>query len=516
MKKANSIDLNTVPGFGKLLKYYLSSSDNFDKKSIEKRLIFRGEFEHRELLYTLLTEQNKNIILGSESKKNIELLKEKNTVCVTTGHQLTLMGGPLFVTYKILTVVKLVKEYSALFPDHHFVPVFWLASEDHDKAEIDHFTLHGKDFHWETDQTGAVGKFKNDGIISLIETIEKEINGLDTHLLDVFKKAYAQPDLSAATRFLVNELFGSYGIVIIDGDDKNLKQLLLPVIKQEINEKLVYTNVTKTNERLKSNGFEPTINPRELNLFLLTEHDRKRIEFTETGFRTVDDHFVWTIDEFMAYANENPEKISPNVLLRPVYQETILPNIAYVGGPAETEYWLQLDDLFTTCNIEAPQRVLRICNTLINEKNILKLHELGIKTEDLFENEADLIKKVTTLLGGENLNFESEKTELTKLYDQLAKKAKHIDVTLEGSVKAEHARQEKALENLFSKLVKAEKIKQETHINRVLKTRNAVLQSGKPQERSNTLAELSGIELKVFFDLVIASCELNTMNITVL
>jgi bacillithiol synthase len=514
MKKANSIDLNKVPGFGKLLKSYLASTNNFDKAAIEKRLNFRAKFEQRELLHKRLTDQNINLDLSPESKKNIELIKEKNTVCITTGHQLTLMGGPLFVAYKILTTIKLAKEYSGLFPDHHFVPVFWLASEDHDKAEIDHFTIHGKDFHWETGQTGAVGKFRNDGIDALIEKIASEINGLDQNLIEIFKKAYTQPTLSEATRYFVNGLFGSYGIVIIDGNDAALKKLLLPVIEKEITEKIVYINVNKTNEDLKSKGFEPAINPRELNLFLLTENDRKRLEFSNDGIKTVDNEIKWSKEEFSSFAVTNPEKISPNVLLRPVYQETVLPNIAYVGGPAETEYWLQLDDLFIACGIETPQRVLRICNTLINEKNASKLNELGIKTEDLFENEVELIKKVTTLLGGENLNFDGEKKELERLYSQLAIKAKNIDATLEGSVKAEHARQEKALENLFSKLIKAEKAKQETHISRVLKTRSTVLPNGKPQERINTLFETGNQSYLNLLALILEKGELNTMNIT--
>jgi bacillithiol biosynthesis cysteine-adding enzyme BshC len=516
MKKAISIDLNSVPGFGKLLKSHLSTNSGFESKTIEKQLNFRSEFKHREILNSRLIEQNKTIDLSSETQKNIALIKEKNTVCITTGHQLALIGGPLFVAYKILTTVKLAKQYKQKYPTHNFVPVFWLASEDHDKAEIDHFTVHGKDFHWETTQTGAVGKFNTDGIISLLENIEKEINGLDSNLIDLFKKAYLQKNISEATRYFVNELFGEYGVIIIDGDDKELKKLFLPTIKQEVTNKLAFTNVNITNEKLKAKGFEPAINPRELNLFLLTENDRKRIEFNEKRLRTTDESFNWSIDEFISFSYEHPEQISPNVLLRPIYQETILPNIAYVGGPAETEYWLQLDDLFLACGIETPQRVLRICNTLINEKNLSKLNELGLKTEDLFENETDLIKKVTTLLGGENLNFENEKNELAKLYDKLAIKAKHIDPTLEGSVKAEHARQEKALDGLFSKLVKAEKTKQEIHINRVVKSRNSVLPNGKPQERTNTLFETGNENHIALFNYILESAELNTMNIALI
>lgn len=521
MKKIDSIKLDEVPGFGKLLKAYLAggndlpSSDYFDKVSLGKQLDFRKKFEHRDLLNTVLNQQNKSITLSETTRKNIELLKKANTVCVTTGHQLALMSGPLFVTYKILTTIKLANEYSKLFPETNFVPVFWLASEDHDKAEIDHFSIHGKDFHWETEQTGAVGEFNCDGILALVEKIENEINGLDKNLISILKKAYSLPNLSDTTRFLLNELFGEFGLVIVDGNDTELKKLMAPVVEKEINEKIVFNNVSKANSKLISAGFEPAINPRELNLFLLTQNDRKRLEFTSEGIKTVDDSLKWTKNEFLEFANKNPEKISPNVLMRPVYQETVLPNIAYVGGPAETEYWLQLDELFLACGLQTPQRVLRICNTLISEKNVAVLEKTGLRIDDLFTTEDELTKKIVAVFGGNNLDFSSEKEDLGDIFDLLAIKAKQIDATLEGAVNAEHARQEKALENLLSKLVKAEKVKQENSINKILKIRNVILPNGKPQERSLTLLEVNGFELKEFFGFLLGDGELDGMNIFV-
>lgn len=515
MKKESTVALTKTPGFGKLLNAYIEGKNTalpspiFDvKKGIEAK----KNFPHRALLKTCLIEQNKGVSLSEKTRKNIELLGEKNTFCMTTGHQLALAGGPLFVAYKILTTIKLVNEAKKTNPDYHFVPVFWLASEDHDKEEIDHFSLFGKTIKWETNQTGAVGNFSTNGIADVLEKMVAETNGLDQSLAEKLKKAYAQKDLSSATRYLVNELFGEYGLVIIDGNDINLKRLFYPVIERELREKIAHASVKITNEKLVKAGFEPAIDPRELNLFLLAENDRRRLEFNHDQIETVDGGNTWKLAEFIDFASKNAERISPNVLLRPIYQETILPNLAYVGGPAETEYWLQLDDLFSALDLPMPQRVLRVCATVSNAKNLEKIKEAGLTLEDVFGDEAGLVKKITTLLGGENLDFTNEKLDFDALFTKLAIKAKAVDPTLEGAVNAEKARQEKALEGVFGRITKAEKTKQESAIGRIVKIRNSFLPNGKPQERSTTLLEVKG-DLKVFFDAVIEQADLNAMNV---
>lgn len=520
MKKTQTLSLDSVPGFGKLLKAFVSSaneslpaSNYFDSTLVQNRLDFRTKFEHRDILFQRLTAQNSVIDISEKTRSNIELIKEKNTVCITTGHQLALMGGPLFVTYKILTAIKLCQQYKSQFPAYNFVPVYWLASEDHDFEEINNFTVHGKEFKWETQERGAVGKFSTQGISDLILQMENEINGLDPDLLSKFKLAYSKNNLSEATRFLANELFGQYGLIIIDGNDTTLKKLFVPVLEKEVQEKATFKNVSSTNKKLEEAGFEPAINPRELNLFFLTENDRKRLEFSNESVKTVDNTSSWSIHDFLKLIHESPEKISPNVLMRPVYQETILPNLAYIGGPAETEYWLQLDALFEANALKTPLRILRICNTLLSEKNHNKIYEAGLDMVSILEPEEVLSKKIATALGGDNLNFTKEKNDFSTLFDNLTAKAKQIDVTLEGTIKAEKARQEKALENVFSKLIKAEKNKQEAAISRMLKIRNSILPNGKPQERTSTLFELNNSNYQELFGFILNDADLNVMNI---
>lgn len=517
-----SLALDKVPGFGKLLQAYTSNQlessyayHPFSKEAVMEKIKSRQGFAHRSVLTQVLKNQNAGLELTPLSQQHITLLQEENTFCVTTGHQLALLGGPLFVAYKILSCVKICNEYKKQFPDYHFVPVFWMASEDHDKEEINHFKLFGKTFTWDTTQTGAVGEFSNDGIPELLQQVEQEVNGLHPTLLQVFKTAYSLPTLSEATRYMANALFGKYGLVIIDGNDSRLKQLFIPIIEQEINQKIAFTSVQTQNTVLEKAGYEARINPRELNLFYLSPQNRVRLEFEEESIKTVDGSLRMSKTEFLTHCHEFPERISPNVLLRPVYQESILPNLMYVGGPAETEYWLQLDSLMRNTGLNTPFRQLRICHTMVPKKMMDKLEQSSFPLELLFAGEDKITKWVLAQSGNNEQLFSIEKQQLDQLFSNLAVKAKAIDATLEPAVLAEKTRQEKALENMIGRILKAEKTKHEAEINKFVKIKNTVLPEGSPQERTWTLLETGTIDLNVFFDTVMQS-EWNKMNIGIL
>src|SRR5690606_31940934 len=157
------------------------------------------------------------------SIKNIELLKSEKTFTVTTGHQLCLFTGPSYFIYKIISTINLAEELKKEFPVYDFVPVYWAASEDHDFEEINHFHLFGKKLEWKSEQSGAVGNFKTKKLETLLPALEEALGKSKNsdYLISLFKNAYLQhQNLADATRFIVNELFGEYGLVTIDGNDK--------------------------------------------------------------------------------------------------------------------------------------------------------------------------------------------------------------------------------------------------------------------------------------------------------
>ena len=210
--------------------------DNFQSQILEKR----SHHLDRSLLVKVLKEQNDFLSLSEFSKENIDLLKSDSTFSVTTGHQLCMFTGPLYFIYKIISTINLCEQLKEKYPTNNFIPVFWMASEDHDFNEVNHFYLYGKRIEWDTKQNGAVGRMNLDGFESIISNL-KSVLGFHKNtdrLINIFKQSYlVHNNLADATRYLVNELFGKYGLVIIDGDNKELKQRFIPQIRKDILDK---------------------------------------------------------------------------------------------------------------------------------------------------------------------------------------------------------------------------------------------------------------------------------------
>lgn len=501
------VDYDKIPGMGKLLRHYLKSDDYpdfFNDKSVHdyfKNTIERKtDFKFRTSLNAVLENQNKNLKLSDSSKKNIAKLKNENCFCITTGHQLSLAGGPLFVSYKILSAISLSQRLKKILPEYDFVPVFWMASEDHDKEEINHFYHHSTKLTWETAATGAVGEFKTNGITELLNSIPE----MNDSLRNILVESYTANTLSEATRRLMNALFGPYGLVIIDGNDKELKSQLVGIVEKEIREKIAYHSVKNTNEKLATKGFEPLIDPRELNLFLLDKNDRKRLVFEANTIQTVDGKFSMPIDDFITFCKSTPEKISPNVLLRPIYQETILPNIAYFGGPSELEYWLQLDELFSATKTPIPARLLRTSVTHLTEKSVEQIKSSGLPVELFFQSDYSLGDEFYKRNSDSVIDFSKVKLEIESIYNTVSEQSDAIDKTLTPSVKAELQKSLKGLEHLEGKLRKAEKAKMDVEINRLLKVRKQIFpMENSLQERVLTILDLQFTDVDQYFEAII-------------
>ena len=337
----------------KVLSEYISHFPNEENFSQQIKSKSANNID-RLLLYNVIRAQNKNVVLSSISNENIKSLKDKNTFSVTTGHQLCLFTGPLYFIYKIASTISLVNRLKTKYPKYNFVPIFWLASEDHDFAEVNSINLFNKKVVWDANQSGAVGRMNLEGIKSVIEQIQNIIGDSSNAqtLINIFKKVYNKDNnLSEATRALINELFGTYGLLIIDGDDVLLKQKISNVIENDINHSRFYNIIKKSSEKI-SVKYHAKAYVRPINFFKLSNGKRIRIKEKED---------VETIVN-------NPQLYSPNVLLRPIYQEMILPNIAYVGGGGELSYWFQLSKYFDHEKVMFPILILRNSVLLINSK----------------------------------------------------------------------------------------------------------------------------------------------------
>ncbi|MGZ3866438.1 MAG: bacillithiol biosynthesis cysteine-adding enzyme BshC [Bacteroidia bacterium] len=441
------------------------------------------DFLDRNVLVAELQKQNSGIKLSDAAHKNIEQLKNKNTYTITTGHQLCLATGPLYFIYKILSVINLCETLNKKFPQNYFVPVYWMASEDHDFEEVNHINLFNKKFTWNTDKKGRVGGFSLENIDSFLNEI-KDILGENENaksILQTLKSAYSQKDLSDATRFLVNELFGKYGLVILDGNSTTLKQQFVNEIKKDIFENFAFKAVNNSIGKLKSIGYEAQVTPREINLFYATKNSRERIVFENFKYKVLNTNSGFTKEELEKKIETETENFSPNVVTRPMYQQKIIPNAAYVGGPGELAYWLQYKAMFEEAGIAFPVLIPRNFVLYIEKGLQQRIEKLNLKVEDFFVPKDKLIKDFA--LKQQPFNLEKEKESLKKFYEDAKKKISSIDKTLEAASDAELQKNLKSLEQLEQKAVRAIKQKSEQSLNQIEAIHNRLFPENIPQER---------------------------------
>ncbi len=413
----------------------------------------------RNVLVDVLNAQYKSIVTSETTQKNINLLTQENTFTVVTGHQLNLFTGPLYFLYKIINTINLAKKLKTEFPENNFVPVYWMATEDHDFEEINHFYVKDSKLSWNVESNGVVGEHTTEALEKVFtefsSVLGKHANA--EYLKELFQKAYLEHTaLTAATQYLVNELFGGYGLVMIDGDSKELKQQFTPFVEQELFQQTTYDTVLKANKFLEKK-YNVQVNPREINLFYIKEGLRERIVFEDNQFKVNNTTESFTKEEIAVVLKKNPEYFSPNVLMRPLYQEVVLPNLCYIGGGGEIAYWLQLKNTFKEMNVPFPVLLVRNSVLLINTKEIQKAEKLNIQIEELFLKQEELIKQKVKEYSTLKIDFSEEKEQLQKMFLKLKPLVQQTDVSFEGALNAQEKKQLKGLENLEKRLLKAEK-----------------------------------------------------------
>ena len=436
--------------FSKLICDYLNKkpelsvfSGNFPdvkgfKNQIDsKKITFSAQ--SRNLLVDALKNQNKNIDVSEYTTQNIASLLDENTFTLTTGHQLNIFTGPLYFLYKIVTAINLADRLKKEFPQQNFVPVYWMATEDHDFEEIQYFNVDNTKISWNTESGGAVGRLKTTGLDAVFNEFSS-ILGTSKNadaLRELFKNAYLKNDnLAEATRYLVNELFGVYGLVIVDGDDVKLKKQFAPFVKQELLQNTSFDIVSKT-DQLLSAEYKIQVNPREINLFYLKDALRERIIFEKNHFTINNTNLTFSEHEMMKEVEEHPDRFSPNVIMRPIYQEIVLPNLAYIGGGGELAYWFQLKNYFNAVNVPFPILVLRNSVLLATKKQLHKLEKLNISVPEIFSKQETLIVKVIKEHSKIKIDFSEQKNTLQQQFFALKELAKKTDSTFLGAVNAQ-------------------------------------------------------------------------------
>lgn len=472
---------------GKLSSEYFAFTP--DLKGIKAAIQNRKSYPvDRDLLVNSLNSQYKDVQVISAVSDNIASLNSNNTFTVTTGHQLCIYTGPLYFIYKILSVISLSNQLKIAFPDYHFVPVYWMNSEDHDFEEINHFYMFDQKLEWHPNQStgGPVGRMNTEGLVDIINKIHQyfpHLRGYDS-IFEQLTKAYStNQSLSSATRELVHTLFGNYGLVIIDQDDDKLKSKLSALFEGELSSKVCHRHVTQTIHQLEHSGYSAQVNPREINFFYQGHENRVRIIESDHVYTTIDGAKIWTRDEIIEEFNESSENFSTNVVTRPLYQETILPNIAYVGGPAEVHYWLQYKSMFDACNVFYPCILMRDSFLLLSNKKIEFLNKYGYSIDKFFKDKDILINEYITRIISEDLSLEKEKEVLNQQFESIRNKVLSLDVTLERTAKAEEQRMKNGLDKIQKKINKALKKKHNEQIDKINSIYSIIFPNGSFQER---------------------------------
>ncbi|MBV7441238.1 bacillithiol biosynthesis cysteine-adding enzyme BshC [Weeksellaceae bacterium TAE3-ERU29] len=498
----------TETGISLLIKDYLLQKDNLkfaynrfpDKKNYVVQAKDKlAEYKHRKILCQVLGEQNQN--LTSKQKENLELLKQENTVTVTTGHQLNLATGPLYFIYKILHTVRICDDLNKENHGINFVPIYWMATEDHDFEEINHFNLYGKTYSWKTESGGAVGELSTKNIDEVFNQLFKDLpdNDLAREIKEILKSAYFNNlSLAEATRVLVNQLLGEFGVLILDANNISLKKIMIPYFEKEIKENPSKKLIEETNHQLKS--YKNQAYAREINLFYLSDNLRERIEYIKGKYVLSVSEKEFSQEELLNELHNSPEKFSPNVILRPLYQEVILPNIAYIGGGGEIAYWLQLKKIFEEYNVLFPMLVLRNSMLILPENIKRKAESLGLNKATIFKPKEEFIKgwvaKQTNLFE----EIEDLKSKVENLFLEVEPIAEKTHKSFSQMLDAQKAKQIKGFGKMKKRLFSAEKKRLNEQIERFNLIYDYIFPKATWQERKINFIQFYIEEGRTFFD----------------
>ena len=470
----SSLFIDYIRGKDTLAPFYglAPNIENFEKQLAEKNL----SASSRSILKSVLSSQYENLETTDEVLKNINSLEDASTFTVTTGHQLNICTGPLYFIYKIVTVINTCKLLKAKYPKHNFVPVYWMATEDHDLEEINHFFLYGEKVQWQTDQTGPVGRMDPSTLDSIYDKLPEKAG--------LFVEAYSKSsNLADAVRCYVNELFSDQGLVVIDADDINLKRLFSGVIKDDVLHHHANSLAEETASKIENLGYKTQVFPREINFFYIEDGFRERIIEKDGQYQVKGKGLVFSQEEIVSLVEDSPEKFSPNVILRPLYQETILPNLAYIGGPAEVAYWLQLKPIFDHYQTAFPILMPRNFGLIIPKHVLRKQNKVGLASEELFLPVKEIKSKHILANTDKDIHLTSEIERIKSAFEDVRHKAVEVDKTLEGFVGAEESKTLKSLENIEKRIKKSEERNQEVSTQQIESVKDMLFPNGSLQER---------------------------------
>ncbi len=447
---------------------------------------------NRQLLVDELKKQYAGLPVAPQVQASMNALLEENCFTITTAHQNNIFTGPLYFIYKTLHAVKLADTLKTAFPENNFVPVFYIGSEDADLEELNHIRIGSETLTWDTQQTGAVGRMKVDkNLLKLVERMEGQLSVLPEgdEIINLFKESYREgATIQQATFRLLNHLFGRFGLLVLIPDNAALKKQAVPVFADDLLNQTASGIVEATAKRLSGAGFKVQANPREINLFYLYENSRERIEKLKDEWRVVNTGKKFSQEELLAELDGHPERFSPNVILRGLYQSMILPDVAFIGGGGEVAYWLQLKELFAHYAVPFPVLALRNSFLIVEKKWNERINKLGFTVEDFFLTEDELLNKIVLEQTKNEIKLNGSLSKVEELYGRFKQQAIAVDSTLEKHVESLKQKALHQLQELEKKMIRAEKRKFEGQKKSIHSIKAALFPGNNLQERTDNFS----------------------------
>lgn len=459
------------------------------KKAVEERKKYPV---NRKILTEVLNENYSDIDVSELQKENLKNLESEDTFTIITAHQPSLAGGPAYYFYKIYSTIHLTRLLKKEMPQYNFVPVFINGAEDHDYDEIKSVDFFGKTITWETNQGGAVGRFNTEGLKKIFDNISEILGGSEKaqKISKIWSDALSKTQIYTEFVFRwVNEFFKEYGLIVVNMDDHRLKKSFSSIIKKELVEKISEPLVLATQEALTDHGFKPQAFARDINLFYLGDNSRERIYFEDGFYKINNTDLKYTQGEIIQILDDHPEKFSPNVVIRPLYQEFTLPNLAYIGGGGELAYWLERKTQFEAFGIFFPT-LIRRNSVMIVPKNLQRMMEkLSLTEDDILLEENELINYYLEKVTEQDFHLKSESKEILGIFHKIAEKAKNIDPTLEAAVLGEAHKSIKTVENLEGRLKRSIKQREEVQVNQIKTLKSKLFPNNGLQERNDSFIQ---------------------------
>lgn len=457
------------------------------KHAIAQRSAFKT---NRTVLVDHLKQQYSAVSESAAVNRNIDLLLQENTFTITTAHQPNLFTGPLYFIYKILHAIKLADTLKQELTQYNFVPVYYMGSEDADFDELSYATVNGVKYQWATQQNGAFGRMVIDkNITQLIHAISGQLL-VEPHgkeIVDALLASYKEKTtIQDATFAFVHFLFERFGLIVINADAKALKQQMIPVFEDELLNRSSAKLVTQTIAALDQQQYKVQAGGREINLFYFDEDLRERIEADGDGFAVANTTIKFTKEEMLKELKVHPERFSPNVILRGLYQDTILPNIAFIGGGGELAYWLELKNVFAQHQVPYPVLILRNSFLLAGNEWLVKIQKLDFTVEDFFRSTDSLLHDYVHRTTINKIQLNGSLKQAEQFYELLKQQTASVDPTLQQHVESLKAKAVYRLQELEKKIIRAEKRKYADEQRQIQTIKQQLFPGNSLQERKES------------------------------